>query len=155
VFARAVLGIRITSIKNTGLLRIGLMRSKQRSQRLSHLTVSLAKNMTFHNATPPLCFRSTGDKMKRSRNSKKFFVPLSAALLFLAAGRLAAQEASGVPVFKITPAESKVTFHVDASVAIAGTFDNWYASLVFSSPDVTSGVLNIKIDAASVDTGSG
>jgi len=93
--------------------------------------------------------------MKRSCNRKKFFEFLSAALVFLAAGTLAGQEPSGVPVFKITPVESKVTFHVDASVAIEGTFDKWDASMVFTSPDATSGVLDIKINAASVDTGSG
>jgi polyisoprenoid-binding protein YceI len=93
--------------------------------------------------------------MKRILNSKRLFGPFSAVLLFLAAGTLAAQQASGVPVFKITPVESKVTFHVDSSTKIEGTFDKWNASLVFTSPDVTSGVLEIKIDAASVNTGSG
>jgi polyisoprenoid-binding protein YceI len=46
-------------------------------------------------------------------------------------------------------------FDVDASVAIKGTFDKWDATLTFTSPDVTTGVLDIKIQAASVDTGSG
>jgi polyisoprenoid-binding protein YceI len=46
-------------------------------------------------------------------------------------------------------------FDVEASVAIKGTFDKWDASLTFTSPDVTTGVLDIKIQAASVDTGSG
>jgi polyisoprenoid-binding protein YceI len=36
-----------------------------------------------------------------------------------------------------------------------GQFDKWDASLRFQSPDETSGTLEIKIDAASVDTGSG
>jgi polyisoprenoid-binding protein YceI len=38
---------------------------------------------------------------------------------------------------------------------ITGNFDKWDATLTFPSNDVTSGVLNIKIQAASVDTGSG
>lgn len=59
------------------------------------------------------------------------------------------------PAFKITPAESTITFDVEASVSIKGTFDKWDATLTFTSPDVTTGVLDIKIDAASVDTGSG
>jgi polyisoprenoid-binding protein YceI len=93
--------------------------------------------------------------MIRILNINKLLRPFSAALLFFATGTLAAQQASGVPVFKITPVESKVTFHVDSSTKIEGTFDKWNASLVFTSPDVTTGVLDIKIDAASVDTGSG
>jgi polyisoprenoid-binding protein YceI len=44
---------------------------------------------------------------------------------------------------------------VEASVAIAGTFDKWDATLTFTSTDVSTGVLDIKIQAASVDTGSG
>jgi polyisoprenoid-binding protein YceI len=60
-----------------------------------------------------------------------------------------------VPVFEITTAGSSVHFSVKASVAIGGTFDNWDATLTFSSTDVTTGVLDIKIQAASVNTGSG
>jgi polyisoprenoid-binding protein YceI len=63
-----------------------------------------------------------------------------------------AQEAS---VFAITQAESSIAFNVKASVAIQGTFDKWDATLTFTSPDVTTGVLDVKIQAASVDTGSG
>jgi polyisoprenoid-binding protein YceI len=44
---------------------------------------------------------------------------------------------------------------VKASVAIAGTFDKWDATLTFMSPDLTTGVLNVKIQADSVNTGSG
>ena len=42
-----------------------------------------------------------------------------------------------------------------ASVALTGNFDKWDATLVFTSTDVTTGVLDIKIQAASVNTGSG
>src|ERR1700751_1334847 len=59
------------------------------------------------------------------------------------------------PVLKITPVESKIKFDVEASVAIEGTFDKWNATLTFGSTDVSSGVLNIEIQADSVDTGSG
>ena len=38
---------------------------------------------------------------------------------------------------------------------IAGKFDKWDATLTFTSPDETTGVLEITIQAASVDTGSG
>ena len=60
-----------------------------------------------------------------------------------------------VPVFKITPEESDVKFFVKASVAIDGKFKKWEATLTFPSTDATSGVLDIKIYADSVDTGSG
>jgi polyisoprenoid-binding protein YceI len=66
-----------------------------------------------------------------------------------------AQAPAGVPVFEITPVESSVKFDVEASVAIKGTFDKWDATLTFASTDVSTGVLDIKIQAASVDTGSG
>ena len=59
------------------------------------------------------------------------------------------------PVFTITPEESDVKFFVKASVAIDGKFNKWEATLTFPSTDVTSGVLDIKIYADSVNTGSG
>jgi polyisoprenoid-binding protein YceI len=40
-------------------------------------------------------------------------------------------------------------------VALEGTFDKWDATLTFASPDVTTGVLDVKIQADSVNTGSG
>jgi polyisoprenoid-binding protein YceI len=60
-----------------------------------------------------------------------------------------------VPVFEITPVESAIKFNVKASVPITGHFEKWDATLTFSSPDVTSGILDIKIQAATVNTGSG
>jgi polyisoprenoid-binding protein YceI len=60
-----------------------------------------------------------------------------------------------VPVFEITHAESTMKFDVEASVAIVGKFDKWDATLTFTSPELSTGVLDIKIYAASVDTGSG
>jgi polyisoprenoid-binding protein YceI len=60
-----------------------------------------------------------------------------------------------VPVFEIERARSSIKFDVKASVNIAGKFDTWDASLTFASPDETTGALEIKIQAASVDTGSG
>jgi polyisoprenoid-binding protein YceI len=66
-----------------------------------------------------------------------------------------AQAQEGVPVFDITPVESNIKFDVDASVAIEGKFDKWTASLTFTSAEGSTGVLEIKILADSVDTGSG
>src|SRR6202047_5109889 len=60
-----------------------------------------------------------------------------------------------VPVYEVTPVESSIKFGVDSSVPIKGTFDKWNASLKFSSTDVRSGVLDIEIQADSVNTGSG
>jgi polyisoprenoid-binding protein YceI len=59
------------------------------------------------------------------------------------------------PTMVITPEDSSVRFSVKASVAIAGKFDKWDAALTFPTPDVTTGVLDIKVQAASVNTGSG
>jgi polyisoprenoid-binding protein YceI len=59
------------------------------------------------------------------------------------------------PVFVITPEDSTVQFSVKASVTIAGNFDKWEATLTYPSTDVTTGVLDIKIQAASVNTGNG
>ncbi len=65
-------------------------------------------------------------------------------------------QAQAPPVFVISqPPQSTVKFSVKASVAIEGTFDKWDSTLTFTSPDVTTGVLDIKIQAASVNTGSG
>jgi polyisoprenoid-binding protein YceI len=58
------------------------------------------------------------------------------------------------PVFTITPEESDVKFFVKASVAIEGKFNKWEATITFPSTNVESGVLDIKIYADSVDTGS-
>ena len=59
------------------------------------------------------------------------------------------------PVFEITPVESSIKFDVEASVAIKGKFDKWDATLTFTSPELSTAVLDIKIQAATVDTGSG
>lgn len=60
-----------------------------------------------------------------------------------------------VPVVEITPINSTIKFSVKASVALVGKFDKWNATLKFTSPDVATSVLDIEIQAASVDTGSG
>ena len=60
-----------------------------------------------------------------------------------------------VPVYEVTPVESTIKFGVESSVPIKGTFDKWNASMKFSSTDVRSGVLEIEIQADSVNTGNG
>ncbi len=59
------------------------------------------------------------------------------------------------PVFEITPDVSSIKFDVEASTAIKGIFKRWDASLRFTSPEVSTGVLEVKIQAESVDTGNG
>ena len=66
-----------------------------------------------------------------------------------------ATRAQTLPVFEMTPVESTIKFDVEASVPIQGTFSKWDATLKFTSTDVTTGVLDIKIHADSVNTGSG
>jgi polyisoprenoid-binding protein YceI len=79
----------------------------------------------------------------------------SAILCLVASALLTPLTRAQGPVFVITPQQSSITFNVKSSVAIVGKFDKWDASLTFPSTDVTSGVLDIKIQAATVDTGSG
>ena len=78
---------------------------------------------------------------------------LFAVFFFLASAVFPSLSLAQVPVFKIMTEDSSVKFSVKASVAINGTFDKWDATLTFASTDVTTGVLDIKIQAASVNTG--
>ena len=72
----------------------------------------------------------------------------------LAAAVLAPVSCAQVPVFEINRAASSIKFNVKASVEIAGTFEKWSASVKFRSPELTSAILDIRIQAASVHTGS-
>jgi polyisoprenoid-binding protein YceI len=63
--------------------------------------------------------------------------------------------AQGVPVVVISKEGTSFKFNVKASIKIAGTFDKWDATLKFTSPDVTTGVLDKKIQADSVNCGGG
>jgi polyisoprenoid-binding protein YceI len=78
------------------------------------------------------------------------------ALLFLAVSTvLPSLSRAQAPVFAVTPVSSKITFFVKASVDLTGTFEKWDATLTYASTDVTTGVFDVKIQAASVNTGSG
>jgi polyisoprenoid-binding protein YceI len=59
-----------------------------------------------------------------------------------------------VPTYEFTPVESSIKFGVDSSVSIKGVFEKWNASIKFSSRDIRSAVLDIEIEADSVNTGS-
>ena len=65
------------------------------------------------------------------------------------------QAPADIPVFKVTPVKSTIKFAVKASVPIEGDFQKWDASFTVTSTAVESGVLDIKIQADSVNTGSG
>ncbi len=77
------------------------------------------------------------------------------AVCLLASTVLASLGRAEVPVIVITHEASTIKFYVKASVALVGTFDEWNSTLTFASPDATTGILDIKIQAASVNTGSG
>jgi polyisoprenoid-binding protein YceI len=76
-------------------------------------------------------------------------------LCLIASALLPSVSRAQAPVLAITPEDSTVNFSVKASVAIEGKFEKWDATLTFTSPDVTTGVLDVKIQAATVNTGSG
>ena len=76
-------------------------------------------------------------------------------LFLLTSALLMSASPAEPPVFEITTEESTIKFDVEASVAIVGKFDKWNAKLTFTSPELSTGVLDIKIQAASVDTGNG
>ncbi|HUN63949.1 MAG TPA: YceI family protein [Candidatus Sulfotelmatobacter sp.] len=59
------------------------------------------------------------------------------------------------PVVALVPQESWIHFNVKASTTISGKFDRWDGKLIFTSPDETTGILQVQIQADSVDTGSG
>ena len=80
---------------------------------------------------------------------------VASALFLVASGILPSSgSAQQAPVFQITPVASTIKFAVKASVPIEGSFDQWKATLTFTSPDVTTAVFDVEIQAASVDTGS-
>ena len=81
--------------------------------------------------------------------------PRVALFVLLAVAALPPPARSQAPVYEITPVESSVKFDVESSVPIKGTFSKWDASLTFQTRELSTGVLDIKIQADSVDTGSG
>ncbi|HEV2653127.1 MAG TPA: YceI family protein [Rhizomicrobium sp.] len=92
------------------------------------------------------------------RNLRRAFgVTAMAALVYLVASSamLTGARAQAAPVFEIAQAGSSIKFFVKASVNVSGTFDKWDAGLTFTSDNAATGVLDIKIQADSVDTGSG
>jgi polyisoprenoid-binding protein YceI len=75
-------------------------------------------------------------------------------LCLLAFALLTPPSRAQAPVFAISPEKSTIKFYVKSSVDIQGDFNKWDATLTFASPKVSTGVLDIEIQAASVNTGS-
>ena len=91
----------------------------------------------------------------RERDRTTFRSMRLPVLCLMACALLPSVSRAQAPVFAIPPEDSTIKFNVKASVAIDGKFDKWDATLTFTSPDVTTGVLDVKIQAATVNTGSG
>jgi polyisoprenoid-binding protein YceI len=63
--------------------------------------------------------------------------------------------AEAAPVFEIVTVDSSVTFFVKSSVALTGKFEKWDAALTCTSTDPSTCGLNLNVQAASVNSGSG
>jgi len=79
----------------------------------------------------------------------------SVILCLLAFALLPTQSQAQAPVFETVPGASTIKFYVKSSVALTGQFNQWHATLNFKSRDVSTGTLDIRIAAATVNTGSG
>jgi polyisoprenoid-binding protein YceI len=95
------------------------------------------------------------DSAAREARTLALRIYLAAICLLACFAFPSASLAQDVPVFEIKPVDSSVKFFVKASVALEGNFDKWDATLKYTSNALSSGVLDIKIQAASVNTGSG
>jgi polyisoprenoid-binding protein YceI len=86
---------------------------------------------------------------------RRYSMRLAVVLCLLASAVSLSASQAEAPVFVITPGDSSVKFFVKASVALEGNFEKWDSTLTFTSPELSTGVLEVKIQAASVNTGSG
>jgi polyisoprenoid-binding protein YceI len=86
---------------------------------------------------------------------REVFMRLAAVVCLVAVAVFPSLSRAQAPVFTITPEQSTIKFYVKSSIEIEGNFEKWDATLTFASPDVSTGVLDIKIQAATVNTGSG
>ena len=62
------------------------------------------------------------------------FAGLTTLFVVTTIAAASAQAPAGVPVFEFDKAKSSIGFNVKASVAIAGKFDKWDASMKFKPP---------------------
>jgi polyisoprenoid-binding protein YceI len=68
--------------------------------------------------------------------------------------RITASRLCASPNLRSNARESSIKFGVDSAVSIKGNFEKWNASIKFSSRDIRTAVLDIEIEAGSVNTGS-
>ena len=91
---------------------------------------------------------------ERSRLSTLIRYVLASAGCLMALLASARASYAQVPTYEVTPTESSIKFGVESSVSIEGIFEKWDANIKFLSSDVRSAVLDIEIEADSVNTGS-
>ena len=95
--------------------------------------------------------RRSNERSRRSALIRYVLASAACLMAFLASSR---PSYSQVPTYEFTPVESNIKFGVESSVSIQGVFEKWNASIKFSSRDIRSAVLDIEIEAGSVNTGS-
>jgi polyisoprenoid-binding protein YceI len=103
-----------------------------------------------------LAAREKGSRTYSKRNRLRARTPKlpMAVLCLVAFCTFPSPNHAQVPTYEVTPTESSIKFGVDSSVSIKGIFEKWNASIKFSSRDVRDAVLDIEIEADSVNTGS-
>jgi polyisoprenoid-binding protein YceI len=106
-------------------------------------------------ASPPAHFQKTLQLTTPPENIKLRPMRIALFCLFVSVLFAPISRAQDVPIVELDHKESTVKFYVKASVALAGKFDKWEGKLTFASTDATTAVLDLKIEADSVDTGSG
>ena len=95
--------------------------------------------------------RRGNERSRRSALIRYVLASAACVMAFLASSRPSYAQ---VPTYEFTPVESNIKFGVESSVSIQGVFEKWSASIKFSSRDIRSAVLDIEIEAGSVNTGS-
>ena len=106
----------------------------------------------------PYAFTVNGNWSRRGNERSRLsalirYVLASAACLMALLASPGAGYAQ-VPTYEVTPTESSIKFGVESSASIKGIFEKWNATITFSSRDINSAVLDIEIEADSVNTGS-
>ncbi len=97
------------------------------------------------------CSRRSHERARLSTPIRSVLASTVCLMAFLASPRASYAQ---VPTYEVTPAESSIKFGVESSVSITGIFEKWNASIKFSSRDVRSAVLEVEIEADSVNTGN-
>jgi polyisoprenoid-binding protein YceI len=96
-----------------------------------------------------------GNERSRLRTRIRYVLGSTTCLMaILVSPRASYAQDAQVPAYEFTPVESSIKFGVESSVSIKGVFEKWNASIKFSSRDIRSAVLDIEIEADSVNTGS-